>query len=145
MTPAPAVAERNVGTVRTFLALLEAGDIDGWIELWADDADHYYPFGTEMFPAHLAGKAAIFDRWRTLPAMFERLAFPLSRTWSDQDTVVATFDADCVLADGRPYRNTYICVFTFDPAGRIREYREYFDPIIAGTGFGLAGIVYFPR
>jgi len=33
-----------------FLRLLEEKDIDSWIKLWADDADHYYPFGTRMFP-----------------------------------------------------------------------------------------------
>ena len=29
----------NVGTVRTFLRLLEEKDIDTWIKLWADEPD----------------------------------------------------------------------------------------------------------
>ncbi|MUN35645.1 nuclear transport factor 2 family protein [Actinomadura litoris] len=55
----PGGPDRHKTTVRTFLRLLEEKDIDSWIELWAEDAEHYYPFGTEMFPRHLHGRQAI--------------------------------------------------------------------------------------
>lgn len=132
----------NADTVRTFLKLLEDGNIDGWIELWADGARHHYPFGTRMFPPLLTGRQAIHDRWKDMPGRFRRLAFPLRELWEDGDTVIARFDGDLVLADGTPYRNAYICVFTFDAAGKIAEYREYFDPIVAGVAFGLAEVTY---
>lgn len=137
-------AERNIATVRSFLRLLEQKDVDSWIELWAGDADHYYPYGRGMFPRHLVGKAAIYDRWRDTPGMFETLSFPLRETWTDGDTVIARFDSDNVMAgaNGRRYRNTYICVFKFDRLGKIREYWEYFDPIIAGVDYGLAEVTY---
>jgi ketosteroid isomerase-like protein len=132
----------NVATVRTFLRLLEEKNIDAWIELWADDADHYYPFGTRMFPAHLTGKAAIHDRWRNMPDAFDSLSFPVRETWADGNTVIARFDGDCVMKSGQRYQNTYVSVFNFNNAGRIREYWEYFDPILAGTSFGLAEVTY---
>lgn len=136
---------RNVETVRRFLRLLEDGDVDAWIELWADDADHFYPYGQEMFPPHLVGKAAIHARWRDTPAMFARFTLPLRETWVDGDTVIARFDTDSVLArTRRRYANSYICIFRFDPDGRIREYWEYFDPILAGVAFGLATVTYGP-
>jgi ketosteroid isomerase-like protein len=133
----------NVGTVRTFLRLLEEKDIDSWIKLWADDADHYYPFGTRMFPGHLVGTSAIYDRWKGLPAVFDSLSFPVRETWADGDTVIARFDGDCVLTNGGGhYQNTYVSIFNFDGEGRIREYWEYFDPILAGVNFGLAEVRY---
>jgi ketosteroid isomerase-like protein len=132
----------NVGAVRTFLDLLERGDIDTWLDLWAEDAEQYYPFGTEMFPHHIVGRAAIHERWRDMPAMFTSLRFPVRETWVDGDTVVTRFDGECVLRDGTTYANHYLGIFKFDAAGRIREYWEYFDPIVAGVGFGLATVDY---
>lgn len=133
----------NSETVRTFLRLLEEKDIDAWIELWADDAEHFYPYGTRMFPGYLMGKGAIYDRWKNTPALFERFRFPLRRLWEDGDTVIAQFDADCVLrASGRRYLNHYICIFRFNGKGEIQEYWEYFDPILAGVDFGLANVHY---
>ncbi|MBB1156099.1 MULTISPECIES: nuclear transport factor 2 family protein [Amycolatopsis] len=136
---------RNAETVATFLRLLEEGNIDDWMELWADEGAQYYPFGTEMFPRHLVGKAAIYDRWRGMPSMFDSLSFPIRETWESGDTVLARFDSACVLAGGKRYRNTYLGIFKFDDAGLLREYWEYFDPIVAGVEFGLAAVAYAPR
>lgn len=142
-TTQDARATRNVETVRTYLRLLEEKDIDSWIELWAEDADHYYPFGTRMFPRHLVGRAAIYDRWKDTPGLFDSLRFPIRETWTDGDTVIARFDSDNVMKGGeRRYQNTYVCIFKFTPDGRIREYWEYFDPIIAGVDYGLAEVRY---
>jgi hypothetical protein len=95
-----------------------------------------------MFPPHLSGRDAIHERWRNLPNAFASLSFPVRDTWADEDTVVARFDGLCVTADGREYTNTYVSVFAFDAAGKIREYSEYFDPILAGTHFGLLSVSY---
>ncbi|MCX0241887.1 nuclear transport factor 2 family protein [Streptomyces drozdowiczii] len=137
--------DRNVETVRTFLRLLEDKDIESWMRLWAEDADHHYPFGTAMFPAHLKGKEAIYDNWKGVPELFDTLSFPLREVWTDgpRNTVVARFDSDNVMKGGTGrYQNTYICVFTFDAEGRIREYREYFDPIVTALTYGLADVSY---
>lgn len=134
---------RNLATVRTFLRLLEEGDIDSWIELWTQDADHYYPFGTEMFPHHIVGRAAIHARWKDTPGMFTSMRFPIRESWADGDTVIARFDGECVLkGSGTRYVNRYLAIVKFTEQGLIREYWEYFDPITAGVGFGLAEIRY---
>jgi ketosteroid isomerase-like protein len=134
----------NTETVRRYLRLLEEKDIQGWIELWDDNADHYYPFGTEIFPGHLTGKGAILERWRDIPNMFEVLRFPIHEIWEDGDAVIARFDSDNVMKGGRAYRNTYVCIFRFNEDGKIREYREYFDPIVAGVDYGLLEVKYHP-
>ncbi|MEU4704624.1 nuclear transport factor 2 family protein [Nonomuraea dietziae] len=135
----------HVATVHAFFRLLEDKDIDSWIDLWADDADHYYPFGTEMFPPHLKGKQAIYDSWRGVPGMFDSLRFPIHEIWTDResDTVIVRLDSDNVMRGGdRKYQNTYICIFTFDAEGEICEYREYFDPIVTALAYRLAEIRY---
>jgi ketosteroid isomerase-like protein len=139
-----ATMSRNAETVATFLRLLEERNIDDWMELWADEGAQYYPFGTEMFPRHLVGKAAIYDRWKGMPSMFDRLGFPIRETWEAGDTVIARFDSECVLTGGRQYRNNYLGIFKFDADGKLREYWEYFDPIIAGVEFGIAAVAYAP-
>jgi ketosteroid isomerase-like protein len=133
---------RNIAAVRSFLRLLEEKDVDSWIELWADDAQQFYPFGAEMFPRRLAGKTAIYDRWKTTPGLFDTLSFPIQELWADRDAVIVRFESDSVLRSGRRYRNTFVSIFKFDDAGKIREYWEYFDPIIAGVEFQLAEITY---
>jgi ketosteroid isomerase-like protein len=137
------MVDDHVATVRTFLRLLGERDIDSWIELWAENADHYYPFGTEMFPAHVTGRAAVYELWKEVPATFDTLDFTLRETWADGDSVIARFTGECVLKDGgSTYANNYLAIFKFESAGQIREYWEYFDPIVAGVGFGLAEIRY---
>ncbi|WP_242882238.1 nuclear transport factor 2 family protein [Actinomadura litoris] len=140
--------DRHKATVRTFLRLLEEKDIDSWIELWAEDAEHYYPFGTEMFPPHLHGKQAIYDNWRTVPDLFDSLRFPIHDIWADRDsdTLIARFDSDNVMKGGdRKYQNTYVCIFKFDAHGKICEYWEYFDPIVTGLTYRLAEVRYLPE
>ncbi|GLZ78100.1 hypothetical protein Afil01_29070 [Actinorhabdospora filicis] len=139
------MSERDVATVRTYLRLLEEKDIDSWIELWAEDADHYYPYGTEMFPPHMKGREAIYRAWKGVPDLFDSLRFPIHEIWTDAatGTVIARFDSDNVMKGGEGvYQNTYICVFKFDEDGLIREYREYFDPIVTAVAYGLADIAY---
>jgi uncharacterized protein len=139
VSPMPA----DAATVRRFLQLLEQGNIDEWITLWAEDAEHHYPYGTEMFPPHLTGRAAIYDRWKDTPGMFDTMLFPVRDLWGDGDTAIVRFDGDCVLRSTKEhYRNSYVAVLTFDAAGLITEYWEYFDPITAGTAFGLASVSY---
>lgn len=136
---------RNGDTVRDFLKFLEEKDIDSWIGLWDDErAEQFYPYGTEMFPPHVVGKQVIHDRWKTMPDMFAELSFPIRELWSDGDTVIARFDGDMVRNDGGRYRNSYLGIFKFSAEGKLREYWEYFDPILAGISFGLAEVTY-PR
>lgn len=132
----------NVSTVRSFFRLLAAKDIDAWIELWAPDAEQVYPFGAEMFPARVTGRDAIRARWCGRVDAFDSLSFAAAETWADGNGVVARFDVDHVLRDGNHYRNKYVGIFKFTDTGEIREYWEYFDPIVAGVAFGLAEITY---
>lgn len=141
--PGARVVARRRTVVRAFLRLLETKNIDAWIGLWAADGEQRYPYGTEMFPPHLAGRAAIHDRWRNLPDQFDSLRFPIREVWSDGDTVLVRFDGACVPKGGGPtYRNSYLSIFKFDAADKVVEYAEYFDPIPAGVGFGLMRVEY---
>jgi ketosteroid isomerase-like protein len=134
--------EANKTSARAFLRLLEEKRVDAWIELWAEDADHFYPFGTRMFPEYLTGRSAVYERWKDMPGMFRRLRFPVRGVWADGDTVVLRFDGECLMHDGTTYRNTYVSLLTFDEAGKIRFYEEYFDPIEAGLSFGMLDVAY---
>jgi ketosteroid isomerase-like protein len=49
---------------------------------------------------------------------------------ADGDKVVIEFDGDAVLKNGKPYKNQYCMVFTFE-GGRIKQLNEYFCTVLA--------------
>jgi hypothetical protein len=51
---------------------------------------------------------------------------------AEGDKVVIEFDGDAVLKNGKPYKNQYCMVFTFE-AGRIRQLNEYFCNVLADS------------
>lgn len=53
------IRDRHQKVVKDFLALLEAKNIDAWIELWADDGVQEMPYSPPGFPNRIEGKSAI--------------------------------------------------------------------------------------
>ena len=55
---------------------------------------------------------------------------------TDRNVVVAEHHSDAVVAgNGRPYRNHYVTFFTFDDAGLITNWREYYDAGVVVRAF----------
>jgi hypothetical protein len=48
---------------------------------------------------------------------------------------VAEYDGGIALRSGGRYDNTYVGVFTFDDAGKLKRFTEYFDPFTLVRGF----------
>lgn len=58
----------------------------------------------------------------------------------DPDVVFVRYRGEIDLEGGAGvYRNAYYSTFRFDDAGRITEYVEIFDPVVAAKAFGLLG------
>lgn len=131
------IREDNRRLVRRFLAALEQKDIDGFLELWHDDAVQEMPFAPPGFPDRLEGKAAIAQQYGGLPDSMSRLRFPIDnlQTLEGPEWVLAEFRGDIELLAGGKYDNRYVCLFHIVD-GRVRLYREYFDPIVLARAFG---------
>jgi uncharacterized protein len=54
---------------------------------------------------------------------------------AEGDRVAVEFEGDATLADGKPYRNQYCFVMTFDK-GRIKQVNEYFCTLLADERIG---------
>jgi len=53
------------------------------------------------------------------------------------DRVVAESRGDSELASGKPYRNSRVVIAELKD-GRIRHWREFYNPLLAGEAFALA-------
>jgi ketosteroid isomerase-like protein len=50
--------------------------------------------------------------------------------------IVAEHHSDGIVgANGRPYQNRYVTFFTFDDAGRVTNWREYYDAGVVVRAF----------
>lgn len=134
------IKQRNIQNVKNFLRLLEEKDINKWMELWAEVGINYYPYHSGMFPEKMIGKQEIYNNWKGVPEMFDSLRFPIHEIYADQTGNIITirFDSHNIMKDqkGR-YDNTYVCIFEFNEQGKIKEYYEYFNPIITGVTYGM--------
>ncbi len=55
---------------------------------------------------------------------------------ADPYVVVAEHHSEGVVAsNGRPYGNRYVTFFTFDPDGKVTNWREYYDASVVVRAF----------
>ncbi len=133
------VRERNRAVVHAFFARLEAFDIHGFAELFAETGRQVMPFSPEGFPRTLEGRAAVFNQYRSMPDNFASMRFPdlVVHDMVDPSRFFTTYRGEIRLKSGGSYNNTYAAVFVIRD-GQIVEYHEYFDPIVLQRAFGDA-------
>ncbi|WP_438024858.1 nuclear transport factor 2 family protein [Sorangium sp. So ce233] len=134
-----AVREEHRAVVRAFFARLEAFDIRGFTELFAEGGRQVMPFSPEGFPKLLEGRAAIFNQYRSMPENFASMRFPdlVVHDMVDPSRFFVTYRGEIRLRSGGSYNNTYAGLFVIQN-GQIAEYHEYFDPIVLQRAFGDA-------
>lgn len=113
------------------LQLLLAKDMDGWADLFAEDATFELPFAPRNYPERLEGQAAIRDYIKDYPKHIDLQDFPEVTVHPTVDPDVIVVEMRCegrVVATGRPYRIRYISVVTVKD-GKIARYRDYWNPL----------------
>lgn len=116
--------DRLVAVVDRYLERMSAGDKEGWLALFADDASVEDPVGTHPH----RGRAAIADFWDLVQGLADEVrvvrtgpvrvaggeaAFPLQARSTIGDTTMVVDIID---------------LFRFDDEGRIVDLRAYWDP-----------------
>ena len=130
----------TVLVARQFFGLLEKEDIEGFLALFADDARQINPYASGIFPDGADGKEALRAYWEPVPGNFAGMAFPIDEIYAMEDPsiVFVRYRGEIKLKDGAGvYANQYHSTFRFDQSGKITEYVEIFNPIVAARGFGL--------
>ncbi len=118
---------QKINAVEAYIAAYGAGDLDGVVAVFADDAIVEDPVGSKP----LVGKEAIRAFMAVGIGMGARLSLqgPV-RCAGDY----AAFPFEVTLAiEGRKTRIEVIDVFAFDTAGKVREMRAFFGPDNFGT------------
>jgi uncharacterized protein len=104
---------------------MRSADVDGWMELYADDAVHEFPFAPADAPQRLEGKEAIRA---AMAAIGERVRFG---TMSDlrvieagEETVVEAEGHHQDAATGAAFDLRYVWIITRRD-GRVTRFRDY--------------------
>ncbi len=134
------ISERNKTNTKAFFKALENMDADAVVGLFAKDGVHINPYASGIFPEGTKGHDGIRAYWEPVFPNFEKMEFPIKEIHAMEDpsiTFVKFKGAIKLKNDAGWYKNDYYATFKFDSEGKIIEYVEIFNPIVAAKGFGL--------
>jgi uncharacterized protein len=128
--------DANREVVKKYLDLLQAMQIDAWIQLWAPHGVNLMPFALPGTPDRLEGREAIHGQFQSVPKMFTRMRFLDVQIldMADPGMFFVTFRSDSLMVTGKEYKNTYCGVFRIEN-GLVVEFREYFNPLVVMQAF----------
>jgi ketosteroid isomerase-like protein len=131
--------ETNAGErIRELLALAGAMDVEGLARHLAPDIVMELPYAPPPLLRRYDGLSAVLGFQRASAVLFSGFSIAVERVHvvEDAPVVVAEYRSDGVVAaTGGPYRNRYITVFELDPGGRVRRWREFYDPAVVREAF----------
>jgi ketosteroid isomerase-like protein len=128
----------NGERVRAILELADQMRVDDLIELFAEDALMELPYAPGKMEKRYDGKDAILRFQLFARDSFSSFAMTIDaiHETADPHVVIAEHRSDGIVAEnGRPYRNRYVTVFTFDDDGLVTGWREYYDAGVVVKAF----------
>ena len=134
------IGERNKSTVVQFFKTLEAENANEIANLFDEKGIHKNPYHSDIFPKGAKGKEAIMTYWEPAFQNFDGMRFHLEELYAmeDPNIVFVKFQGKIKLKEGEGfYENEYYSTFKFNEVGKIIEYVEIFNPILAAKSFGL--------
>lgn len=131
---------QTMQVVREFLKSLEEKNMEKFASLWADDAVQEMPYSPQNFPKRVEGKTNLVAHYSAWPensgeANFSRelVFFPTL----DPQVVFVEYHGVCeIKTTGRIYDQRYGGLFRVVD-GKIKLFREYFDPNVFSRAFSL--------
>ncbi|CAM1343453.1 nuclear transport factor 2 family protein [Tenacibaculum amylolyticum] len=133
-------ATKNKNSVKAFFKALEAENADTVADLFAENAKHINPYHSGLFPQGANGKEAIRAYWKPTFPLFDGMTFPIKELYAMEDPTIVfvSYTGNITLKNNAGvYSNNYYSTFKFNDEGKITEYVEIFNPIVAARGFGL--------
>lgn len=134
------VRQRTSQAVRDFLTSLEEKDMTKLASLWAEDAVQDMPFSPEGFPKRVSSRDKLIEHYAAWPESSGDADFTSALafyTMQDPEWVFATFRGKVdIVSTGRLYEQTYGGLFHV-VNGKIKLFREYYDPAAFAYAFGL--------
>jgi uncharacterized protein len=122
----------SIAAPEWFTAALDAlrtGDVDRFLQMYDDDAVHEFPFALEGRPERLAGKSAIAEYMKDLPARVQIESFDEVTVREAGDELIVEARAHGVRpGSGAPFDMQYVWFITHKN-GRISRFRDYMNPM----------------
>ena len=108
---------------------LQTGDIDGYMEMYAPDAVHEFPFAPEGAVPRLVGRDAIAAYMRNLPSRIRFGSLTDGRLREVGDEVIISPNGHHRRGpDGAPRDLNYVWFIT-RRNGKVTHYRDYMNPL----------------
>ena len=108
---------------------LQAGNTDGWVDIYTSDAIHEFPFAPEGAPRQLVGREAIAAYMGQLPA---HIRFgPLSDVrvrQADIELIIEATGHHRRIAGDTPFDLSYVWFITLRD-GKVTHFRDYMNPL----------------
>lgn len=123
--------------VEAYQALIAAGRLEEWIELWAEDGVLEFPFAPKERRRAYHGRAEILAYMKSAVGKFAIDGFERVKDYQMQDPEIAVIEAMIRgrTSLGRPYNQSYVIFFETEN-GRLKHYREYWNPLVSIEAFG---------
>jgi uncharacterized protein len=117
------------GWLARAIEALKAGDVDGWMEIYAPDAVHEFPFAPEGAIRRLEGRDTIAAYMRRIPERirFGSLSDVRAREAGDELIIEATGHHRRI-PDDTPRDLSYVWFITLRN-NQITHFRDYMNPL----------------
>ena len=132
--------EDNIESARNLLGFLEQRRFKDFSELFADNGKWTHPYHSGLFPEETIGKNEILKGIENAATNFDIIKFPIDEIlpFKDPNKVAIKFKGKLHLKNGTgTYENDYLAILIFNENGKILEWIEYYNPIVAAKAFGL--------
>lgn len=135
------IRRKTQQAVRDFLTALEEKDMIKFASVWAEDAVQDMPFSPEGFPKRVSGKDKLLEHYGAWPEVSgENSDFTSKLVFYpmvDPEIVFVEFKGNVnIIPTDRVYSQTYGGLFHVEN-GKIKLFREYYDPAKFKYAFGL--------
>jgi len=130
--------KQTLEKAQSYLNLLQAQDWDKWINIWADDAILEFPFAPKNRPSIYRGKQDILTYMSstTRSIVVDSVAELKISPMLDPNKIVVELTINGHLkSNGAEYNQRYVTFFEFE-SGKIKHYREYWNPIVSIDAYG---------
>ena len=106
---------------------LLAGNVDGFMKMYADDAVHEFPFAPEGAPARLEGKATIAAYMSKLPSVVKYDALDVQVREAGDELIVEASARGTRPGTGAAFHMQYVWFITHRD-GLVSRFRDYMNP-----------------
>ena len=134
------IRQQTRQAVIDMLTALETKDMEAFGATWAEDAVHDMPYSPGDFPKRVSGKSNIeahFAGWPENSGQADFTSEMIFYPMQDPEIVFVEFKGDAeILSTGRNYKQQYGGLFHVEK-GKIKLFREYYDPAPFKYAFGL--------